>query len=173
MRVPSEDTYAEPLPIPPSIFPRPRSNSRWDPASPTALARLLSTISPRESPAESPAPDGSFDVEEELSSPTVGGSDDSDLSSSPALGLQGTDILAVPNQTSTSESQDVPLPSLDGLPQAEGDAEVADLQVALEGVWKMWRRSRMQRSTTGLSSLGVSDAREVFLRTAQLVVDRV
>ncbi|RPD82575.1 hypothetical protein L226DRAFT_549286 [Lentinus tigrinus ALCF2SS1-7] len=90
VRVPSEDTYAEPLPIPPSIMPRPRSNSRWDPASPTQLAQLLSTITPRESHAESPAPDGSFDVEEALSSPTIGGSDDSDLSSSPALGLHLT-----------------------------------------------------------------------------------
>ena len=126
-------------------------------------------------------------MEEELSSPTVGGSDDSDLSSSPALGLQGTDIPAVPNATATNEplSQAVALPSIgevtpglagidvDARPEAEGDAEVADLQAALEGVWRMWRRTRIGRTTTGLSSLGDSEAREVFLRTAQLVVDRV
>ncbi|TFK89773.1 hypothetical protein K466DRAFT_574615 [Polyporus arcularius HHB13444] len=103
VRVPSEDTYAEPLPIPPSIMPRPRSNSRWDPASPTHLAHLLSTISPRESPAESPAPDGSFDVDEDSSSPTIGGSDDSDLSSSPALGLQGTGIVAGPEREGSNK----------------------------------------------------------------------
>ncbi|KAI0757013.1 hypothetical protein C8Q80DRAFT_1215776 [Daedaleopsis nitida] len=182
VRVPSEDTYAEPLPIPPSIIPRPRSNSRWDPASPTTLARLLSSISPRESPAESPAPDGSFDMEEELSSPTVGGSDDSDLSSSPALGLQGTDTLAVPSSTTASEplSQAVALPSLgevtpglasiaaDALPEAEGDAEVADLQAALEGVWKMWRRNRMRRTTTGLSSLGDTIFEKTFTKNTHL-----
>ncbi|KAI0801289.1 hypothetical protein C8Q74DRAFT_1454658 [Fomes fomentarius] len=103
VRVSSEDTNAEPLPIPPSIMPRLRSNSRWDPASPTVLAHLLSTLSPRESPAESPAPDGAFDMEDFLSSPTIGGSDDSDLSASPALGLQGTDVRAVPALTATSE----------------------------------------------------------------------
>ncbi|TBU48361.1 hypothetical protein BD309DRAFT_987411 [Dichomitus squalens] len=97
VRVPSEDTYAEPLPIPQGIMTRPRSNSRWDPADATTLAHLLSTISPRESPAPSPALDGQFDVDldaEEDSSPTVGGSNDSDLVSPPALGLNGIDVLA-------------------------------------------------------------------------------
>ena len=56
VRLSYEDAYAEPLPIPSSILPRPGSHSRWDPASPTALSRLLSAISPRESPAAGSPP---------------------------------------------------------------------------------------------------------------------
>lgn len=184
VRVPSEDTNAEPLPIPPSIMPRLR---RWDPASPTVLAHLLSTISPRESPAESPAPDGAFDMEDFLSSPTIGGSDDSDLSTSPAVGLQGTDVRAVPALTATSEppSQNSSPSSFTNLAAGEPhalvgmgtsdlgsdeDVDEVDLRAALEGVWKMWRKTK--RGAAGPSPSGDSETREAFLRTAQLVVDR-
>ncbi len=172
VRVPSEDTYAEPLPIPPSIIPRPRSNSRWDPASPTHLAQLLSTISPRESPAESPAPGGSFDVDEDSSSLTIGGSDDSDLSSSPALGLQGTGIVAGPVDTNETGYRASVLSSLHvtvGVQPAVVSEEEEDLRAALEGVWKLWKKTR--RRAADHASSGDREAREVFLRTALLVAD--
>ncbi|KAI0669923.1 hypothetical protein C8Q78DRAFT_976572 [Trametes maxima] len=104
VRVPSEDAYAEPLPIPPSLLARPGGNSRWDPASPTALARLLASITPRESALPSPAPDAAFDLDENLSSPTIGGSDDSDLSSSPGLGLTGVGPTATAAILAESET---------------------------------------------------------------------
>ncbi|KAI0365226.1 hypothetical protein BV20DRAFT_954754 [Pilatotrama ljubarskyi] len=153
VRVASEDTYAEPLPIPPALVPRPRSNSRWDPASPTALARLLASITPRETPSPSPAADSSFDMEEELSSPTVGGSNDSDLSSSPGLGLSGVDAAVaatiIAEHESIARAHDANQTGLavaasgPGIHEAESDSveevDEADLRVALEGVWKMWR----------------------------------
>ena len=180
VRVPSEDTYAEPLPIPPSIIPRPRSKSRWDPASPTQLAQLLSTITPRESPAQSAALDGSFDAEEALSSPTIGGSDDSDVSSSPALGLQGTDTVAGLGHASDTRFQASVLSSLSvvgvqpavaGVNGVFGDIEDEDeeLRVALEGVWKLWKKTR--KGTGTYASSGANEDREVFVRTALLVAD--
>ncbi|KAI0361652.1 hypothetical protein OH77DRAFT_1508535 [Trametes cingulata] len=156
VRVASEDTYAEPLPISPALAPRPRSNSRWDPASPTALARLLASITPRETPSPSPAADASFDIEEELSSPTVGGSNDSDLSSSPGLGLSGVDAAVAATIIAEHESMARALDAHHSRPMlAEGssgvqeadsdsaeDEDEADLRVALEGVWKMWKKSK-------------------------------
>ncbi|KAI0639377.1 hypothetical protein C8Q77DRAFT_1044898 [Trametes polyzona] len=156
VRVPSEDTYAEPLPIPPSILARPRSNSRWDPASPTALARLLASITPRESATPSPAPGATFDVGDNLSSPTIGGSDDSDSSTSPGLGLSGVDaaVAAAIIAESASMAQAVGANHsyfVDGVVgpgasevTASGaeDEDEADLRTALEGVWKMWKKSR-------------------------------
>lgn len=168
----------EPLPIPPGIIAR--NNTRWDPASPTTLAHLLSTISPR----ASPAPDSQFnldaDLEGELSSPTIGGSDDSDLSSSPALGLEGTDIEAVAAQ-GTSKDFFAPVPgsiteTKAGVVAAgngtDGDEDEADLRAALEGVWRMWKKTRGKAA--GLrATFGDCEAREAFMRTAQLVVDGV
>ncbi|KAJ8495850.1 hypothetical protein ONZ51_g1441 [Trametes cubensis] len=186
VRVPAEDTYAEPLPIPATLVSRPRSSSRWDPASPTALAKLLASITPRESASPSPAPDASFDIEEEFSSPTVGGSNDSDLSSSPGLGLSGVGAAVaaaiIAESESLAQAQGVPRSLLlDGVECAnanesggpiteDGDDDgAADLHAALEGVWKMWKRSRRGAAGSQLSDDGV--AREVFLRTARLVVD--
>ncbi|KAI0662803.1 hypothetical protein C8Q70DRAFT_908776 [Cubamyces menziesii] len=160
VRVPAEDTYAEPLPIPATLVSRPRSNSRWDPASPTALAKLLASITPRESASPSPAPDASFDIEEEFSSPTVGGSNDSDLSSSPGLGLSGVGAAVaaaiIAESESLAQAQGVPRSLLlDGVECAnanesggpiteDGDDDgAADLHAALEGVWKMWKRKIM------------------------------
>ncbi len=175
-----EDTYAEPLPIPPGIIAR--NNTRWDPASPTTLAHLLSTISPRPSPAPSPAPDSQFnvdaDLDEELSSPTVGGSDDSGLSSSPALGLEGTDIEGVTvTALGTAEDPLASVPSSIAATKAmvavngiDGDEDEADLRAALAGVWRMWKKTRGKAA--GLhTTFGDCEGREAFLRTAQLVVD--
>ncbi|KAM5535443.1 hypothetical protein V8D89_010965 [Ganoderma adspersum] len=184
VRVPyeCEDPYVEPLPIPPGIIAR--NNTRWDPASPTTLAHLLSTISPRASPAPSPAPDSQFnldaDLDEELSSPTIGGSDDSDLSSSPALGLEGTDIEAV---AAPGASKDffAPVPGIIAETKAaavvavngiDGDEDEADLRAALEGVWRMWKKTRGKAAGLRATS-GDCEAREAFLRTAQLVADGV
>lgn len=177
-----EDPYVEPLPIPPGIIAR--NNTRWDPASPTTLAHLLSTISPRASPAPSPAPDSQFnldaDLDEELSSPTIGGSDDSDLSSSPALGLEGTDIEAMaasgvskdffaPVPGTITETNAAAVVAVSGI---DGDEDEADLRAALEGVWKMWKKTRGKAAGLRATS-GDCEAREAFLRTAQLVVDGV
>lgn len=176
VRLSYEDAYAEPLPIPSSILPRPGSHSRWDPASPTALSRLLSAISPRESPAPSPAPDGAFDADEDLSSPTIGGSNDSDSSSSPALGLSGTEFVAeaVPVVLADGDS---PISRLPSGPQetkttvgAAEDEDEADLRLALEGVWRMWKKGK--RKTIEMASSGDSEAKEAFLRAARAVVDR-
>ncbi|KAI0778162.1 hypothetical protein BD413DRAFT_684062 [Trametes elegans] len=159
VRVPSEDTYAEPLPIPPSLMARPRTNSRWDPASPTALAKLLASITPRESASASPAPGATFDMEEVLSSPTVGGSNDSELSSSPGLGLSGVNpsvaaaIIAEGESIARAHGVSPPL-ILDGaashglidrveVVSDDTDDDEADLRAALEGVWKMWRNKTM------------------------------
>ncbi|OBZ80082.1 hypothetical protein A0H81_01170 [Grifola frondosa] len=88
------DEYAheEPLPIPPSVITRPRSHSKWDPASPHALAHLLEAISPRTSPLPSPAPDSEAAMDADIASPTVGGSDESNSPFSPGLGLQNVDL---------------------------------------------------------------------------------
>ncbi|KAH9849783.1 hypothetical protein C2E23DRAFT_736548 [Lenzites betulinus] len=148
VRVPSEDTYAEPLPIPPSIVPRPRSNSRWDPASPTALSKLLANITPRESPSPSPAPGATFDMEEDLSSPTVGGSDNSELSSSPGLGLSGVSAAvaaaiiaegaAIAQADAVSHSASIQNALGQGVHGVQGqgaeDEDEAELRIALEGV---------------------------------------
>lgn len=182
MRVPSEDTYAEPLPIPPSLVPRARSNSRWDPASPTALARLLSSLTPRESALPSPAPGASFDMDENFSSPTVGGSDDSELSSSPGLGLSGVgpvmaaailaESVSMAQADAANQSHALAMALGSSAQQVEAGSvedEEADLRATLEGVWKMWKKSR--RAAAGPSD--PSDdrvARDVFLRTALDVV---
>ncbi|KAL7285296.1 hypothetical protein ACG7TL_000391 [Trametes sanguinea] len=184
VRVPSEDTYAEPLPIAPSMMPRPRSNSRWDPASPTALAKLLASITPRESASPSPAPDATFDIDEESSSPTIGGSDDSELSSSPGLGLSGvgTAVAAaiIAENEAMAQARAGPSALLMGTSGVDGpvglglqdgsDEDEADLRAALEGVWKMWRKSR--RAAAGPSLRDDNGAKEAFLRTARLVVDK-
>lgn len=95
------ESHEEPLPIPSSAIPRPNLHSKWDPASPHTLAKLLSTISPRPSPSPSPAPTPSADVMSEPDiipspdavSPTVGGSvqsNDSDTPSPPGRPGSGT-----------------------------------------------------------------------------------
>lgn len=182
IRVPyeCEDSCAEPLPIPPGIITR--NSARWDPASPTTLAHLLSTISPRASPAQSPAPDGEFnidiDLDEELSSPTVGGSDDSDFSYEPALALDGTDVEAATAPGAVEDSLATVVPnSVVGTQLAvvtvneiEGDDDGSDLRVALEGLWRMWRRIR-GKAAGPTATAGDCEAREAFLRMAQLVVD--
>ncbi|KAI9063042.1 hypothetical protein FKP32DRAFT_1686352 [Trametes sanguinea] len=174
VRVPSEDTYAEPLPIPPSMMPRPRSNSRWDPASPTALAKLLASITPRESASPSPAPDAAFDIDDESSSPTIGGSDDSELSSSPGLGLSGVGAAVaaaiIAENEAIAQARDGSSTLLIGTSGVDGpvglglqdgrDEDEADLQATLEGVWKMWRKSRRAAAGPGLRD--DNEAKEIW-----------
>lgn len=120
-----------------------------------------------------------------MSSPTIGGSD-SELSSSPGLGLEGTDIVAVtapvtsdPASVGASynrltervvEVQPVMVGvDEDGIPVRENDEDEADLRAALASVWKLWKKTRS--SAVGLGSAGDTQAREVFIRTAQAVVE--
>ncbi|CDO71542.1 hypothetical protein BN946_scf184911.g12 [Trametes cinnabarina] len=185
VRVSSEDTYAEPLPILPSMMARPRSNSRWDPASPTALAKLLASITPRESASASPAPVGpTYDMDDGSNSPTVGGSDDSELSSSPGLGLSGVRAAVaaaiIAESEAMAQARDAAAASFMGTRDVNGriglglddgdEEDEGDLRAALKGVWKMWRKSR--RATAGPGLRDDSEAKETFLRTARLVVDK-
>ena len=176
-----DSTFDEPLQIPASIHALPRGGSRWDPASPRALSRLLSAISPRESPVPSPAPDGTFDADEVLSSPTIGGSNDSDSSSSSssALGLCVNDGVPVvddgPSVVDDGPSVVDDGPSVTLLPTGEGESAVdedeTDLRTALEGVWRIWKKSKRLATPASSSTAGDSEAREAFLRAARAVTE--
>ncbi|EMD42029.1 hypothetical protein CERSUDRAFT_79627 [Gelatoporia subvermispora B] len=177
----------EPLPIPPSAIPRPNLYSKWDPASPHTLARLLSTISPRESASPSPAPDTYADAMTELDatsppdmvSPTVGGHSDtpsppghigpsirreSGRAPPPAtLKLNGTiamDTFPVEQVHSRRSAEEV-----NG---SSAEAEVA-LRAGIDGLWKLWKAGR--RQTGGADSpRNDEDDKTVFLRIVQDVV---
>ncbi|KAH9944404.1 uncharacterized protein BXZ73DRAFT_40022 [Epithele typhae] len=142
-KAPYAESYDEPLSIPPSMLSRPPIGSRWDPASPSALAHLLSTISPRSSPLPSPALDGLFEPEEELSSPTIG---DSESSSSSALGLSQPALVAtgMPIPSAGAFVASVPYLHRTGTVEeeasAEEDEDEADLKIALAGVWRLWKK---------------------------------
>ena len=158
-----------------SFLPRPNP-SRWDPADPTALSRLLSTISPRESALPSPAMEGVFDADEVLSSPTIGDSNDSDSASSSGLGLQGTENSVATGLTILGGDNSPAVTLLSGDEQSSNektpgraveDEDEMELEMALAGVWRMWKRSKRK---SGMDTYGDNEAAEVFLRTARAVV---
>lgn len=152
------------MPIPDGMMVRPKMHSKWDPASPHTLARLLATISPRASPLSSSALASGLDTEtSDITSPTVGGSDgSSDLSGSSALGLQD---LAMEHEAPRNDAGEARLDVM-GLEELEEDE--ADLLSAVKGVWNLWQKTR-RRAGTRLR--GESD-KDVFLRTVHRVLDR-
>ena len=135
-------------------------NSRWDPASPRTLARLLADVPPRETPSPSPLsaseePDAAS--ESEVSSPTVGGSSGSDSD-------QGC-------LTSLPDHMDEPLTARAVVPHpltkfVEDEAETGALRDGIRGLWKLWETGRRKRSAYG----GTDSDKELFLEIVKDVI---
>ncbi|KAI0963540.1 hypothetical protein AcW1_000588 [Taiwanofungus camphoratus] len=182
VRLGSPESHEDALFIPPSIIPRPIPRSKCHPASPHALAQLLSTISPRESASPSPAP-GPVPPDRLLfgsggASPTVGGSSGSDTSDTPLRTRPAFNLRELGLPTATIMHPDIKeygeLSSL-SFDSGTGDIEAARSDAALEalragilGVWKMWKAG--YRSSAGANSVQDEEDREVFLNIAEEVV---
>lgn len=130
-------------------------NSRWDPASPRALAQLLAEVPLRVSPSPSPlSMSETGEVDSDISSPTVGGSNGSDE------GSPGS-ISALEDRPSTA------LRSLAMCAAADNDeAEMNALRDGIRGLWKLWEMGRRKRSDLQESE----DNKERFLEVVRDVV---
>lgn len=178
---PSQDILNEPILIPPTSIIRPSTHSRWDPASPEALSRLLSTISPRGS--RSPSPEPSFDNDTELDSlspPTDGssGTDYSEVRSPPALGLLGDTVASESNRAEPHEPLTATLSALDidvslgvgmSMDSVNGDVGKNEddyaLKEGLRGLYNLWK---VVRGSKGVSAK--ESDKDAFLRIVEEVV---
>lgn len=150
------DTPGDVLPIPDIRLLQPHRNPRWDPASPHALARLLADISPRLSPAQSPALVTDFDDDLELS-PPLDSSDDSDTPSPPDVSALIGDVPQREMTLSYAMGEESPRES--GPPVDDGSEP---LKQSLRGLYTLWKMSRSQKG-------GSTDAqdKESFMRVVE------
>ncbi|EED79579.1 predicted protein [Postia placenta Mad-698-R] len=128
------------LPILPSAIRQPDLHSKWDPASPRALAQRLANVSARPSPWPSRARTPDVVVEplgSDNASSTVGGSEGSAASAS-LQGSQGTSDGQQLQQAAFRESElDLSDRGKEGMHEA-----IVSLQEGIQGIWKLWRASR-------------------------------
>ncbi|GBE77913.1 hypothetical protein SCP_0107950 [Sparassis crispa] len=173
----SHDSHEDALPIPPLMFPRPRHHSKYEPASPHALAHLLESIPPRESPSLGSGAAATIETESailfgsDVPSPTLGGSTGSDESNTPslpalpsALKLNGVfhRLSFLSEQVDASSNGDA------ALDEEQADPEDA-LRDSVQGIWKLWKAGRQGRLAS--TSPGPEGDREMFLRIVRGVVE--
>ncbi|TFY69769.1 hypothetical protein EVJ58_g229 [Rhodofomes roseus] len=147
-------SHGDTLPILGSLAPH--GNSRWDPASPRTLAKLLAEVSPRASPLPSPlSASETAEVDSEVSSPTVGGSSGSGEGSPGSLPSLDDSSLATVRPTDLRAS-----------PYDEEEAEMGALHDGIRGLWKLWEMGRRKRS----APQGHEDSKELFLEVVRDVI---
>ncbi|KZT74652.1 hypothetical protein DAEQUDRAFT_659485 [Daedalea quercina L-15889] len=127
----------------------PKGNSRWDPASPRALAQLLAEVPPRASPSPSPlsVPEEA-DADSEVSSPTVGGSSGSDEGSLTSVSIPGDVSSGATRLGATAD---------------DAAEEMRALRDGIRGLWKLWEMGRRKRS----EALGSDDDKKLFLEVVR------
>jgi len=151
------------LPIPHSfINARPSASSKYDPASPEDLARLLAEISPRRSPLQLAS---DLEIEPELSPPTETSDDSSDNTSPPEslLGLTAGLPEPTPLFLNTQEPAIIQDNSSQAITAVEDDDE--PLRQSIKGLYALWKANK---GSKGLSS--EKEDRDAFLRIVQDVV---
>lgn len=134
VRVVSEDTYEDALPIPSGAIIKPSTHFPWDPASPRALSQLLSNISPRGSPhTQSLATSSGFETE--LESDILSPVPESDCTSSTGLGLIGAH----------DDVDDSSCVQMDTLDDGRITTESIDdgLRDSIRGIYSLWKASRI------------------------------
>lgn len=127
--------------------------SRWSPASPKALARLLAEISPRHSPAQEHASLSDLEDEPELSS-GLESTASSESVSVDALGLI-TDSIS---PSFSAAQNDATIMTETEIMEEDDEA----LRQSIKGLYALWRSNRAHKGYLG--------DREAFIRVVQDVV---
>ncbi|KAH9937662.1 uncharacterized protein B0H18DRAFT_1081778 [Fomitopsis serialis] len=127
-------SHGDMLPIFGSLAPH--GSSRWDPASPRALAQLLAEVPPRATPSPSPlSTSETGEVDSDISSPTVGGSNGSDEGSPGYISGLEDRPLAAPRSLAMCTAAD------------NDEAEMGALRDGIRGIWKLWEMGRKRSGT--------------------------
>jgi len=175
VRAGSYDSHEDALPIPPSAIIRPSLHSKWDPASPRALAQRLASVLTRQSPSPVPTPDEAEFGSSNDASPTVGGSNgslDSDIvvrsrirnmaDVGPLVGSSEQDLQHVRAMTDGSDRSE------QGRPITHADDEDADIEAlreSIRGTWKLWSGRRRRTTMESFEHDG-----RLFLEIAREVI---
>ncbi|CCM01963.1 uncharacterized protein FIBRA_04036 [Fibroporia radiculosa] len=180
------DSSDDALPIPPSVIRHPNLSSRWDPASPRALAQRLAAVSARSSGSPSPVRFKEAEmVESEMGSPTVGGSSGSDeIEESLFVPFTRSGEFLVPasvdvdrgawkaSDGSTGHSETKASIELeDSATESSSEGARMDMEAlrdSIRGIWGLWRTAR--RGSRADESTSFEDARRIFQEVVQEVV---